>query len=533
MSVAEQLLDAMGDVGTDLVDMAEKVRFPKSFLRRTLPVAACMAVFLGAGLFLQNYLMGAPEAAEEAAAPSVQTAAETPAADRTPVEKAAEVPDFVHDLLRSEAETYYIVDIPDDQTRRVAAVDAQGNVLVEAENVEFITDRATGDDLAILATTEYGADSDWTSAERIVYDLQGQELCRINARSVQVCGDLAAVTYGADDVNLYLRDGTLLESGLIGAEARKDCMACWYGEEPYSRAYYGPDGTLLVNDTPDDAMRVFCGLTQSGETLLIRRENDLMGLVDLQGNWVVNPLFVDFRESVHGYLRCQDAAGDWFLVDDRTGEIVYKMASESDWVSAAYDGSMLIYEDSRSRVEDWYRNVIIPPADYIQVIDDDGDRVPELFQAWEGSDAVYYAPDGTERLRITDAGALVTLSSRAAVYTKTIQDDPTGEWIVDFAIIDLETGQGNREFAKAYQRAVELCVYPEDGPVKKTGLFYACYQGPDGTEKMDLLDENGNVILENLQVSERTGEPHIGGGVFLTTEGYQYADGRWLYRFAD
>ena len=54
MNFSEQLLDAMGDVGVDLVDMAEKVRFRKSFLRRSLPVAACLALLLGAGWFARN-----------------------------------------------------------------------------------------------------------------------------------------------------------------------------------------------------------------------------------------------------------------------------------------------------------------------------------------------------------------------------------------------------------------------------------------------------------------------------------------------
>jgi len=418
----------------------------------------------------------------------------------------------------------------------VAAVDNMGNVLVEAENVEFIIDQMTGDYLAILATTEYGADSDWTSAERIVYDLQGQELCRINARSVQVCGDLVAVTYSTDDVNLFLRDGTLVQDGLASAWAQKDCIVCCYGDNLENRAYYGPDGTMLMNDTPEDDLRDYNSLNSLGSergTLLIRRENGLVGLVDLYGNWVVEPLFSECMESGHGYIKCRDAAGDWFLVDEQTGKIAYKMEPYEDWVFGAYEGVLCISDDAGIRVEDWYHNVIIPSSDHIEVIDDNGDHVPELFKAWEGSDAVYYETDGSERLRISGAGALVTLSSRAAVYTRTIQEDVTEDWVVDFAIIDLDTGLGNRNFTRAYQAAEELCVYPQNGPVRKTGLFYAHYQAADGTDAIDLLDETGSVVLEGLQISEQTGEPHIGGGVFLTTEGYQYADGRWLYRFAD
>lgn len=51
MKPEEQLLEAMSEVGLDLVDMAEKLRMPKSFWRRTLPVAACAILMLGAGLY--------------------------------------------------------------------------------------------------------------------------------------------------------------------------------------------------------------------------------------------------------------------------------------------------------------------------------------------------------------------------------------------------------------------------------------------------------------------------------------------------
>lgn len=58
MTFAEQILEALGDVGTDLVDMSEKQRFPGSVLRRTLPVAACAALLLTGALVANRYLTG-------------------------------------------------------------------------------------------------------------------------------------------------------------------------------------------------------------------------------------------------------------------------------------------------------------------------------------------------------------------------------------------------------------------------------------------------------------------------------------------
>ena len=83
MTVAEQILDALGDVGMDLVDMSEKQRFPGSFLRRTLPVAACAALMLTGGLLAHRYLTVAP------AAPQAQPAAEQSASENMTLYTAA------------------------------------------------------------------------------------------------------------------------------------------------------------------------------------------------------------------------------------------------------------------------------------------------------------------------------------------------------------------------------------------------------------------------------------------------------------
>lgn len=71
MKPEEELLDALGEVGMDLVDLAEKVRFPKALWRRVLPTAACAAVILFAGLFA-GQSMTTPETALSADTPDVR-----------------------------------------------------------------------------------------------------------------------------------------------------------------------------------------------------------------------------------------------------------------------------------------------------------------------------------------------------------------------------------------------------------------------------------------------------------------------------
>lgn len=70
MKPEEQLLDAMGEVGADLVDMAEKLRMPRSFWRGVLPVAACAALMLGAGLYAWSSLWSPAAVSGEATSQS-------------------------------------------------------------------------------------------------------------------------------------------------------------------------------------------------------------------------------------------------------------------------------------------------------------------------------------------------------------------------------------------------------------------------------------------------------------------------------
>ena len=519
MNFSEQLLDAMGDVGVDLVDMAEKVRFRKSFLRRTIPAAACLALLLGAGWFAQSWLSGGP-------AP----AAQLPVTEVQAPEQEAAVPAKMQSAGQIEKQDVYVLELP-GETRRMAAVDKEGRVLAEAEDVSLIRDEMTGEILAILATTVYGADSDWESAERIIYDLQGQETDRLQAKEILCVGNLVAVNYHYGDVDLYLRDGTPVQEDLQWVIARKDCMYGVSGDGNWMLDFYGPDGSRLQR-LADDAQiyqNLYVSEPETEQTLLLCESDGLTGLRDLDDNWVVEPRFRQFADSYNGYVRCKDWQ-DWFLVDLQTGETAYKIGKQ-DALVIPYANCLRWTEGTTTYVKDWYGNTLIPQAESIQVLDDDDDLTPELFLVKELSgDYVFVEPDGTERLRIADAGAVNGISSRTAAYTKTVRDAATGEWTVDFALIDLETGVGNRKFEKAYTGSSNLYLLPYDKG-QTPGWIYVSYEDETGSTRTDLMDETGTVLLENLQTSSRTGMSYIGGGAFLVDGGYRFADGTWLYRF--
>ena len=76
MKRSEQVLFAMNGIGDDLVVMAEQQSFPRSPWQRLLPVAACVALILGAAAALRQL----PAAPVQPEPPAQEFVLETPAA---------------------------------------------------------------------------------------------------------------------------------------------------------------------------------------------------------------------------------------------------------------------------------------------------------------------------------------------------------------------------------------------------------------------------------------------------------------------
>lgn len=88
----ERLMEAMGYIGEDLIDMAENGKYPVSPWRKSVAAAALLAVMLGVVGFAARH-MGMPLPSEEAKAPA-------PTCQETAVEEAEEAP---YDALILEA----------------------------------------------------------------------------------------------------------------------------------------------------------------------------------------------------------------------------------------------------------------------------------------------------------------------------------------------------------------------------------------------------------------------------------------------
>ena len=492
MTFSDQLLDAVGEVGLDLVDMAERLQFPKSFWRRSLPVAACIGLLLGAGLFVKNRF----------------------SADQTLSQPLQHQETFRYGVEESDS-PYYVLELP-EETKTMAVVDAAGTVIVKAQDAELIMDQATGEILGLFCMPQ---DVDADSDERIIYDLQGQERRRLVALRVAVLGDVAVVEFNTENFGLYQLDGTPIRQSFANVVVLPDCVI---GQTDVpSWIVYGADGQpqMTLEDT------LLYGHWDGKTSFAKQNAEGLWGVTDSSGNWLLEPADRTISGIVNGcvYYTQQGAP---CLTELATGRTISGANLE------AY-GEYLLWNrieggETVFHLTDWQGKEIIPDSQWIQWINDEADGIPELFLAKQGNTVVCVEPDGTERLRIEEAGTIQVVSSKAAVYTKTIQERETGHWVVDFALIDLTTGIGRRSFEKTYTSASILMTHNDTGYAQLPGYFLANYRDLEGNLCGDLLDASGNVVIENVWNWNSEYRP---GDAFCTEGGYRRLDGSWLYRF--
>jgi len=492
MTFSDQLLDAVGEVGLDLVDMAERVQFPKSFWRRSLPVAACVCLLLGAGLFVKTRI----------------------SAD-LPLTQPSQQPETVKAKAVEGETPYYVLELPENP-RAVAVVDSAGTVVLKAKDAELIMDQATGEILGLFCTPQNVQD---TSDERVICDLEGQERRRICARKVEVLGNVAAVEFNEGNFGLYRLDGTVIRHFLTNAVVLPDCVI---GQTDVpSWIVYGADGQVQL--TLEDTL--LYGHWNGKTSFAKQSEAGLWGVVDAGGNWLLEPAERTI-EDIHNGCVFYSQQGASCVLELETGRTISGTAVEpyGDYLlwRSVQDGVAMF------RLTDWLGKELISDSQWIQWIDDENDGIPELFLAKQGSAVICVEPDGTERLRIGEAGTIQVVSSQAAVYTKTIQERETGRWVVDFALIDLTTGIGRRSFEKTYTSASVLMTHNASGFAQLQGYFLANYRDLDGNLCGDLLDAAGNIVIENVWNWDSEYRP---GDAFCTEGGYRRLDGSWLYRF--
>ena len=486
MKRTEQLLEALGNVGVDLVETAEDVVKIGKRWGGILSAAACLTVLLGLGAAAMHGLPG-QTAAEP---PEVQTHALV-----DPMEEAPEVSVTIPEEdppEQEETKEEWPVYLVNSQL----AVSGAGEVLVSLEQgyLEILTDKATGEPLAIVAfdRTDTAAGENDTIT---FYDFDGN-LCHVlTACNVEVTGDTVVIGY-ADHAALYDRsDRSLIREDLTTAWVVRDLVIGISMEDPDYYLVRRDTEPMLGYIRIDAVERI---VEHENGVQFVYRENGLLGLMDADGTMRVAPDYDEITKVDRQWMFGRQGEV-WFAVNWQTGQALELFRPQQLWEGGAvYEdvqnpGCMLFATfsyDEAGRITDW--QVHTEPCVAIEVVDDEGNGVPELLVAMEkrGHYAVWH-PDGMLLNRI-EAAQLTVVNSHTAI-GKRVTDN--GEEA--FFLVDLLTGDERHEFEKDYSYGQTLFFPNYEEGIVRPDLFYATYYDESG-EHVDLLTEDGTVVLENL-----------------------------------
>lgn len=520
----EQLLQAMGQIGDDLVVMAEQKTFPRSFWQKALPMAAGLMLILGAAAALQQ-LPAAPVQPEPAQEPVLEAPEEAvlPEPEVTyTIEEEPEQPAFTRTL---NTQPFYVLDpTPEHDDGPSKAISPEGEVLLEVESgqIEPLIDHLTGEYIAIMVCRR-AAGTAIEGYQYDIYTLDGKQVVTGMAAYDVDCLGNVILLLESDGINyrasVFRRDSyELLRNDFRTGMIVGDCI--WLTpQDGDGSVQYLMDGTgaLTTAETPVDSYfvwhdRAYFVTGQGGECL---------GLMDSKGNQLIEGKYARVCYGIsNGYARCEDKEGH-YLVDIATGEEVFRWEYP---ILDAFETHLLLHtEDYRYALADW-NGQILATGNVIQPVDDDANGNPELFAVTTDEGMLYLNSDG-DVLSVTPADTNIFqqhITSRTVAFLNPLE---TGDYSID--LLNLHTGE---------MIPVSDHPYTTISPIweenQATGLFYAAKVeiiGEIGDVQCDIIREDGTILLSGLdEMWTRQGD------VFYTendeVRGLIRIDGTWLYQ---
>ena len=519
----KQVLWAMTELGDDLIDAAQRYRPKKTIWRHLLPMAACLVAVLGLWQIGRQL-----QPVSEKPAPSSQE--EVRQKQFLPLEQEA--------IWMPEREDYYAFRLGGEYAAESDTVIVNGNGVPMVETQEgvagLLRDEWSGEIRAILRRQE---------KQLVVLDFEGTEIARLEAAWMYCFGDLA-VTEGeyGEPLSLY----HIPTQRLLAENLQNDaCM----GDYLYVVPKDYENGRFLIYDH-SGALRLRGTGTQEINNSMVVDGTLYLGInavktgdvsiIDQNGNAVTDRTYPYDAYWYNGYIWWSEN-GEQRVLDLRTGQEVFSVPEQGEHgetirIGLVYENLALLFINDLTggvRLVDFSGTPIIPDiaskSVQVEFIDDEGDGIPELLAC--GNDGggfyemSYYTPDGTLVRKVPVTGSVDAVSSRTVLHTE------QGKGIT---LIHLESGETLTEFEKPYTDAVPL--WPLEGGVQfSTGLFYAIYTDETGRQRVDLLREDGTVMLENLadfdsDIARQGAGPYEGGGAFRVEGGFRHIDGTWLYR---
>ena len=537
MKPEEQLLLALTDVGDDLIEEAGHLSFPRPRWLRGLPMVACLVLLLGGALALQGLQpLEQTSDTQNTVQDSQDTTAELPPDGEADVDAS----DHLAQLLAPQAA--YVLPMSDDILGPAVAVDNNGNVIASTDYgiITPLQDRSTGEFLAMMVENRE-VDQTVPAADNLIslYSLEGKKLTDVSAAAMDCLGELVVV-YRGTGIDLYRRsDGVLLAAGLADVRIAGPDLLYAQAEAGGPVTVYNSAGQVVAE--VKDVYESVPSLGWDGQAYLCAMDDaGLVGLLNSSGQWVVEPGYRYFYSASCGYALGRSETG-YAAISLADGTVAF----ESEvYISSAFEQGLTLdptgdylstvmitaeeLEESTAQFVSW-DGTVLAEGPQVQGIDDEGDGVAELISVHRDNYIDLLRPDGTLIRRVdVSVGSMNLISSETAVVMNNVQADD-GSWIMDFFLLDVESGAEFRDFDRPYSFASGLW-YTVDNYSQysfSTHRFEASYRDADGNYHWDLLDESGKVLLEDIQ-------SYQGGDVYAVLDDGQYAlqrlDGTILYR---
>lgn len=284
---------------------------------------------------------------------------------------------------------------------------------------------------------------------------------------------------------------------------------------------------MFLNSSGQIVFRVPEDYTTAGSIMdqyLIVVQNGLTGLMRPDGSMALPCLYQELRSGQRGCVTVKDENG-WHAMEVQTGNVLFSSPTHIQFLLP--EAAIVAVDEEGSA----YRLVALDGTPLMEhtfswpsAHDADSDGTPELFDAKinDYTNTVLFRPDGTVVFESQQNGYVTVLSEKLALMCQYLEEENRNIW----SKLDLETGEQTplpQEYGNTYYNP----LYSEYGA--ETGLFARGGSNELGWYRSDILDTEGNVVLEGLQDMI-----YRGSGIFQCSRGFTSGllrlDGTWLYQ---
>lgn len=409
---------------------------------------------------------------------------------------------------------------------RYLAIDTEGHVVMEVADGQMGILRTDGlaSGIAVqrsegVVTDEYG----WKSPEKTwcdIYSVTGEYEYSVPLNYVNQDGPfISGYDLQAETSKIYRRsDGELLYDNIYNCYQIGDYFYVNQKSWDAPGFFLDREGTVVFS-IPE-------GYSTAGSVLeeyLTVVQNGLAGLMQPDGTLALPCIYEELRAGQLGCVFVKDETG-WHAMEAETGIVRFSSSTQIQYLLPDAAIVAVDHEESAYQLVAFDGTPLIEQTfSWPNAYDTDADGIPELFDARinDYTGTILFTPDGTVVYE-TESDCYVTiLSEDAALLSQYLDDENRNLW----AWLDLRDGT-QTPLPAVYENTYYNPLYSEHG--MELGFFSRSGSNDLGWYRSDILDAEGNVVLEGLQ-----NLIYRGDGIFQCSRGFTSGllklDGTWLY----